>query len=252
MTSEMIVNSVSKAISIMNLFACEKKSLGITEISNRLSLQKANVYKIVKTLEHAGWIAQERETNKYHIGIEFLHVAGGALVCSDERESYLEEMQNISETINEDVVLCTIINSEIGWCLERVGSENSLVISTKRNDKVVLNRGASGKVMLAYQDEKFIEKEYSQNHQYLHQSLEEFKDNLKKIRDQGYSVSKGELDEGVCAVAVPVFGKRNEFAYSLSVAGPIKRIESKNIQNILSLLKAAANSISLQLQYRSE
>lgn len=250
--SEVQVNSAAKAVSIMNLFAYEGKTLGITEISNKLSLQKANVYKLVKTLEHLGWLEQESESNKYRIGISFLHTAGTALSHSDDRQSYLEEMQNISETINEDVVLCTIINDELGWCLERVGSENSLVISTKRNDRVILNRGASGKSMLAYQSEEFIRREYDANRQYLHKSLEEFMADLKEIRTQGYSVTKEELDEGVCAVAVPVFGKNNQFVYSLSVAGPVKRIESKNIPYILSLLEAAAKSISSQIQYRNE
>lgn len=247
--AETQVNSVLKAISIMNLFAYEGKTLGITEISHKLSLQKANVYKIVKTLERLGWLEQELETNRYRIGIGFLRAAGAALSHSDDRQSYLEEMQNISETINEDVVLCTIINDEFGWCLERVGSENSLVISTRRNDRVILNRGASGKIMLAYQSEEFIQREYNANQQYLHKSLEEFLADLREIRTQGYSVTKEELDEGVCAVAVPVFEKNGQFVYSLSVAGPIKRIESKDIPHILSLLKIAAKSISMQIQY---
>ena len=182
MSSEQVINSVSKAVAVLSLFAYEGRSLGITEISNKLSLQKANVYKIVKTLEHSGWLAQERETSKYRSGVSFLRAASAVLSHYDERDIYIGEMQTVSDAINEDVVLCAIIDGDLGWCLERVGSENSLVISTRRNDKVTLNRGASGKIMLAYQNEDFIKKEYYANRQYLCPTFEEYAEDLKKIR----------------------------------------------------------------------
>ena len=53
------INSIVRATEILNLYRVkEVKYLGVTDISQALGLHKTSVFRIVKTLEHTGWLVQ--------------------------------------------------------------------------------------------------------------------------------------------------------------------------------------------------
>ncbi len=54
---------------------------------------------------------------------------------------------------------------------------------------------------------------------------------MAEIRRQGYSISFGEIDVGVTAVAVPIICDE-EFLYGLSIVAPTSRILVKGIEEI--------------------
>ena len=88
---------------------------------------------------------------------------------------------------------------------------------------VPLQSGASGKTLLAAQPEPLREQ--------LLQELEPdrtrqriLKNQLLKIRQDGYCISEGEVDQGVAAIAMPLRLKDNIFV--LSISGPVDRLRA--------------------------
>ena len=61
----------------------------------------------------------------------------------------------------------------------------------------------------------------------------------KSIRKKGYAVSQEELHKGVVSIAAPVKNKKGEILASVSIAGPISRI---NQQQYSKVNKASATS----------
>lgn len=61
-SSSPYVNSVLHAVRILELYAAQRReSLSLTGISRALSLHKTTVYRILRTLQHAGWIEQSEK-----------------------------------------------------------------------------------------------------------------------------------------------------------------------------------------------
>ena len=224
------INSIMRAINILEIMAEEGLSMGITDISKRLDLHKSTTFNIVKTLEKCGWLVQNKQTNLYHIGFGPLKVAASALQNNNERDAILHEMETIAQTINEDVVL-SAVSSGVGLCIEKCVSNNALVTSSKPGSTVPLHRGATGKILLAFQSEKFIDAVYQDNQDDIPVS-------------QRYSFTSAEFDDGVSAIAVPVMDAGGAFLYGLSVAGPIARIEEKGVSDIVCQLTQAARRIT--------
>ena len=51
------INSILRATSILNLYrTMNVEYLGVSDISRELGLHKTTVFRIVKTLEYAGWL----------------------------------------------------------------------------------------------------------------------------------------------------------------------------------------------------
>ncbi|MAJ60737.1 MAG: IclR family transcriptional regulator, partial [bacterium TMED88] len=48
--------------------------LGVSELSRRLNLHKNNVFRLLATLEQAGYIEQNGETDRYRLGTRCLEL----------------------------------------------------------------------------------------------------------------------------------------------------------------------------------
>src|SRR5450631_4403438 len=65
-----IIQTVSRALDLLEQFREGDAELGITDLSNRLNLQKNNVFRLVATLKAKNYIEMNMSTGKYRLGIK--------------------------------------------------------------------------------------------------------------------------------------------------------------------------------------
>ena len=94
-----------------------------------------------------------------------------------------------------------------------------------------LVRGSTGKALLAWQPEDFIQETLEEKLSDP-QEREQLRNNLTQIRQQGYCISVSEQDAGVMSVAVPIRDQSGVARYSLAVVGEEKRMLAKGIDSI--------------------
>lgn len=219
-----LVHSVLHATRILELFASQRKeSMSLTEISRSLELHKTTVYRLLRTLQYAGWIRQSPQTGHYALGSGILLVASAFSVHNTCRELLSEEMHRLAEKFNETVVLSVLLGGHTGICVDMTKSRHQLGIAGERGYIVPLQSGATGKTLLAAQPEDLrnalIEELIPEDR--TRQRL--LKNQLLQILQDGYCVSEGEVDQGVAAVAMPLYLKEKIFV--LSISGPIDRLQ---------------------------
>jgi DNA-binding IclR family transcriptional regulator len=78
---------------------------------------------------------------------------------------------------------------------------------------------------------------------------DELKAHLKEIRRKGYAFSDQEVDRDVRAIAAPILDGKGELVAGLSVAGPVYRINKKQISSCAKLVIQYAQKISSNLGY---
>ena len=116
-------------------------------------------------------------------------------------------------------------------CVEKVHSSNMLRIQSKVGRVGNLVRGSTGKALLAWQPEDFIQETLEEKLSDP-QEREQLRNNLTQIRQQGYCISVSEQDAGVMSVAVPIRDQSGVARYSLAVVGEEKRMLAKGIDSI--------------------
>ena len=89
-----------------------------------------------------------------------------------------------------------------------------------------LNRGASGRIILAYGKRQKDKKGF-----------------YKDIRDQGYYLSINEHNASLFALAVPVLSNSNKFVGALVVSGPVSRFDEQQKILLLNLLSKQLSNI---------
>ena len=65
----MTIQSVRRALQVLNLFSASHPRWDISEISRALDLHKATAQGLVQTLAHEGFLEQDKETRKYALGV---------------------------------------------------------------------------------------------------------------------------------------------------------------------------------------
>lgn len=233
-----MVNSVLHATKILEYYASQREEyLSLTEISQATKMHKTTVYRILRTLQSVGWIEQSDMNGKYRLGTGILLVASAVSVHNTTRGLISEEMHKLSDLYNETIVLSALRGST-GICVDMLKSRHSLSIVPENGYIVPLHLGATGKTLLSAQDSGTIEK-----------ILEEFddeasdilKNQLEEIKTAGYCISESEVDQGVAAVSVPLVMK--EGVYTLSISGPVERMQQLGYENMKNSLQEAVERI---------
>ncbi len=65
-----IIQSIERALRILDLFDENETELKITEISERMGLSKSTVHSLLKTLQLYRYIEQNPENGKYRLGMK--------------------------------------------------------------------------------------------------------------------------------------------------------------------------------------
>ena len=195
-----MVNSVLHATKILDYYASQRREyLSLTEISRAIGLHKTTVYRILRTLQSVGWIEQSSTNGQYRLGSGILMIASAVSVHYTTRQLISEEMRRLCDLHNETVVLSSL-RGDTGICVDLVKGHHNLGISSENGYIVPLDCGATGKTLLAAQSDELVER-LIQNYPGLEEKL---RNQVKEIRQRGYCISEGEVDEGVAAVAVPL------------------------------------------------
>ena len=243
MEEEYKVKSLSKAMSVLECFLCNKAELGITEISQKLHVQKATIYNIVDTFLNLGYLVQNRETKKYSLSVKLLRYA---YIINDHlgfRNFFLPYMDQIVNETNENVYLGIPHGSDVLYIEFRSPEGRS-----KRSilgERAPMYCTGLGKALMAFLPEDEI-KEYAS------QPLVKFTETtitskqkllreLAGIREQGYAIDNMEHEHGVICIGMPVFGSDGRVIAALSSAAPSLRFDQKTIaENVLIMRRVLA------------
>jgi len=247
MAQDNSVQSVKRAMAILEELATEKEGLGVTELAKRINLHKSTVHRLLNTLLDMGYVEQNVSSEKYRLGMKLLFLGGAILERMDIRHEAQDLLKELSQKVNETVHL--VVPDGYGAVyIDKIDSNKTIRMYSQIGRIAPLHASAVGKAILAYSDDKFIK-------EVLKKGLEKFTPNtiiepdkllqhLKKIREQGFSIDDEENEEGIRCVAAPVFDYRGKVIGAISVSGPTVTVTQKKLKQISESVIECAKKIS--------
>ena len=91
-----IIQSVDRALQILDLFNEQNPELKITEISNKLDLHKSTTHSLLKTLKARQYIKQDPDSGKYSLGLKLLERGQFVLNSMDIRSIARKHLIDLS------------------------------------------------------------------------------------------------------------------------------------------------------------
>ncbi|MDE2572919.1 MAG: IclR family transcriptional regulator [bacterium] len=246
------VQSVDRTLDVLEALATRRSATGISELSHIVGLHVSTVHRLLATLVDRGYVRQDPETARYHLGARIFSLSSAAEVHLDLRllgRPYLERlMRATGETSN----LVTLADDEICY-LDQVESSHLVKMFTQPGTRAPLYCTGSGKVCLAFlaDDRRLSLLSQRMRPRTSHTMVErdQIERELTEIRRLGYGFDNEEMEEGVRCVAAPLFDRRGQVIGALSVSGPTTRMSPEKAQTCIVPLLTVARELSAQLGY---
>ena len=246
------IQSVQRAIDIINCFESNETELTLGQISEALELNKSTVHRILNTL-HQNDFVRQNSSGRYMLGGYFARRFGpvDSSIRNLLKEAALEGMNYVA---NQYGASCCLFMLELGELLlvHRIRPQSeAYAITTYAAYVQPLYCSASGKVLLASMSKGELD-QYLQVNRLIPRtektitSQKRLRAELDEIRSQGYGREDEELGLGVYALSVPVYNKSGQLFATVSAAGMAFRLSAQK-EDIVTDLKALSFDLTQKL-----
>ena len=239
----LLIESLERAIRVLDLFSSDVPEWTVSEVSRELDLPKTTAWEYMQTMTDLGLLRRRGRTH-YRLAWRAFQIGLRARITSEIAGPARAEMGELVEKLNETVQLASRHGRDAVF-LEKMSPPSGLRTNVTRvSERLPAHCTAVGKVLLAALPFGEIRKlfaagELTRLTEQSTRTLEALKDELSKVREQGYAVDMEETLEGMCCVAVPVTNEHGDVAWALSMSFHEYRFETHAGIYAEALLQAA-------------
>lgn len=225
--------------------------LGVTELSEIVDSDKANVHRILAVLRDEGYVQQDVATKRYSMTPRVLELAGRALRRLDVKAVAEPLMNSLRERTGESVHLAMRTSTGAVYVSQARGA-NVISVETAIGAQPPMHCTATGKALVAHLDDServalLGSEPFEAFTSATPTTLEGVRDGLETVRDRGFAVDDEEYNPGVRCVAAPIFGSDGTAIASVGISGPATRMSDERLAELGSLLTETANHVTASL-----
>jgi DNA-binding IclR family transcriptional regulator len=222
----------------------------VTELAADLDMPKSTVQVYLNTLYRHNFVV--KNDGKYEIGLRFLEYGIYALRSVTIYPEVRSKVEELAESTGE-LAACFVEEEGDAVYIYGVEGERSIRTDLSIGDRTELHCTASGKAIMAHLPEERVREIVDRGLQRRTENTitdpDELRDELERIREQGYAYSMQESVEGMRAVAAPIL-LDGRIVGSISLAGPANRFVGDRFETeIPDMVRGAANELELKLTY---
>lgn len=243
------VQSLERALDILELLGNARGELGVTEIGPAVGLANGTAHRLLSTLTYRGYVLRNPRSRKYALGPKTLYLASSA----GERlgplaRPFLEELMEVSRESSNLAVL----DKDSVVYLAQVPARRMVRMFTEPGNRVTPHSSGIGKVLLAYQPDEVVDSVIRRSGLPRYTShtitdLGRLEEELATIHEQGYGIDSEEMEEGVRCLAAPIFGPDGNILAGISISGPAGRLDEDSLEKLIPRIKRIADDFSKSL-----
>jgi len=248
------IEAVDRAIDVLMAFTHAEPELTLGEIVDRTDLPKSTVFRLLATLRTRHLCQLDPVTGRYTLGYELLKMADIRSRQINFRRLVLPAMQELRDVSNETIVL-SVREGDERVNVDYVESKDPLRRVPEPGRRAPLYSGAASKAFLAFMKDEAIE-DYLDHTELKQRGPNTITDraalwkNLRQIRKDGYSESRGEQTPQGNALASPVFDHTGAVLCVISISYVDTRFTSAIRKRSIAKLIEVARRTSLELGAR--
>ena len=245
------IQAIERAVAILNAFTAEDHELGVTELADRLGLHKSTVHRFMVNLDAAGMVERNPRTGRYRLGMRIFELGGLVKQRMNLWDEALPFLESLVRDTGETGHLAVLDGGEAIY-IERVEARRALRVPAAIGRGSPAHATNLGKVLLADLDpSRLVEivrerglSAYTPNTIVDPAALEL---ELTRIRERGYAVDNEEYDEGLRCIGAPVRDHSGHVVAALGIGGPVTRVTPARVEELSTLVMAAAAGLSRRL-----
>ena len=247
------VQSLERALAIIEQLAHSREGLGISRMSRDLTLPPSTVHRLLNTLVRQGYVTQVAG-QRYRLSTKFAGICRGLQEDSELRQVVRPHLENISRQTQETANL-VIRDAYEAVYIDKVDSPKFLRVFSRIGHRAPLYCTAVGKILLADMEAGELDRyldhvEFTAFTRNTIISSDALRNEIVTVSMQGYGLDLEECELGAQCVAVGVKGREGRVVAAISVSGPVVRFDRNSMNQALQVLRDASTKISWELGYK--
>ena len=198
------IEALAKGLDVLRLFDESTTSLKLREICDRTGIPMPTAFRVVATLEEGGYL-ERLPDGSIRPGVAVLLLGSAALRGSSLVQLSEQPLRHLAESSGETVNLGVLVGDQVLY-LARVRNSDLVTANIQVGSTLPAAYTSMGKLLLAYLPDAELARTLA-NHDFgadagpnAATSLDELRERLAVIREQGYSLQDQEVAAG------PAFG----------------------------------------------
>lgn len=242
-----IVQSVDVAISIL-LEIAKHPDIRLSDMARNLGETKPRILRMLRTMERRK-LTQKTLDGGYRLGNALLVLGTAASTQVDLVKVAAPILDKLGQKVNETVQLRIIDNGE-ALCIAKFEPSRDLRVHAMIGRRRPLYAGSS-KALLAFLppqlQETMVPATLDRLTSRTTTNRGKLMEELGRIRERGYCISRGEVTEHLVSVSVPILSSDGSVIAALNIAAPAFRTQEADLKHFVARLAEAARKISTGL-----
>lgn len=219
------VAAVERALAILGAFTEQDKALTLAELARRTGLYKSTLLRLAATLESRDYLTRLADKT-WRLGPAVSRLGSIYQAAFDLGDVVEPVLQSLVRQTGETAAF-HVREGNIRVSLYRVESPQRIRDHVRQGEHLPLERGAGGKVLLAFSGAKGAE--------------------FDRIRKQMMCVSLGNRIADLGGMSVPVFGVGARLIGALTVSVPLSRFDRRAVARFEPIVLAHATTLTRAL-----
>lgn len=245
------VQSVERAITLLDLLAQSGNGISLTDLSGRAGLNISTCHHLLATLVKLGYVAQVPGRRTYALGARVLGLGQAFMRQVDLPRRAQPVLDQLNAVTGEAVHLAVLQGDRVVTVAKSEGRQAVRVDTGVIGTPEAPHASATGKAMLAWLPEDQMRRILAVN------GMTRFTPNtitdsaalieeMRLVRRNGYAMDREELQPGVVCVGAAVRDHSGAVIGSLSASAPAFRAGEEQLARMCAAVVEAARSLSAE------
>ncbi|QHE85525.1 IclR family transcriptional regulator [Hydrogenophaga sp. BPS33] len=250
------VPALMRGLQLLMLFNRDERELTGAEISRRLELPRASVFRMLQTLEQGGFVERVGDGAYYKLGLAVLRLGFEFLASMELTEHGRPVIEALRDACGYSAHV-VVRDGRDAVFIAKVAGRNALFHSIQVGARLPAHATVLGRLLLSDLDldglrQLYPEPELPSYTPKTPSTVEQLKVLIDADRARGYGVSQGGFETGISTIAAPVFNDRGEVAAAVSITVPAQQVQPGELEVLINQVREAADRLTARISHLPE
>ena len=248
-----MVPALQRGLQLLGEFQRNDRELTGAELSRRMDLPRASVFRLLQTLEQMGFVERVGDSANYKLGIAVLRLGFEFLASMELTEHGRPVLDDLCNATGLSAHLVVRDAREVVFVAKAAGRA-TLFNSIQVGARLPAHATVLGRVLLANLSMVDLKALYAGTslRAYTPQTpttLTALKAMVQEDAARGYGISQGGFETGISTIAAPVMDDRHAVTAAVSVTVPEAQVDAASLNTLVAQVRAAAAKLTQRISH---
>lgn len=241
------LHHLERALSVVRAVADSGQLTG-SDLPSRTGLPRSTAHRLAHQLADLGLLTYDQATRRFRVGPEIFDIAFRGVLDRDLGTALWGRLRKLAERTKETAIFARLMGSTVSVLMAEMPSGGGRTNVAPALGPAPHLTCSSSRAIFAFQSEAFIEELLVKKHKRFTDKTildrGKLRQELVRVRAQGYAVCDEEIDLGVTSMCVPVHLRDAGVLFSVGLVAPTGRITRNNERDIAAYLTEEAGDMA--------